>query len=134
VRQRMRAFLPLDPAGSALAFVTYFGGNSDPASNLQTDAGAIGLDHSGNVWVAGITSSPGFPAPSDRGGAYAVKFNPSGTAITHSQRTGSCFPRDLFANGQAENVYILANIEGDPGLHPMRCSLHLVAPWAGRRA
>ena len=109
------AFLAkLDPAGSALAFVTYFGGNSDPASNLQTDAGAIGLDHSGNVWVAGITSSPGFPAPSDRGGAYAVKFNPSGTAITHSQLYGAAvFPEISLQMDQAENVYILANIEGD---------------------
>ncbi len=46
--------------GSALAFSTYFGGSGGSVSYPESGQG-IALDPQGNIYVAGMTSSPNFP-------------------------------------------------------------------------
>ncbi|HVG18607.1 MAG TPA: hypothetical protein VNI02_06105, partial [Blastocatellia bacterium] len=96
-----------DPTGGQLVFATYLGGSrSDPANPTQgyEEAWAVGLDPSGNIIVAGNTSSLNFPTTP---GAYdtiaspysdanfnsmqdgfVARLNPAGTALTYSTYLG----------------------------------------------
>jgi len=79
----------LNPAGSALVYSTYLGGNGGDG------AGKIALDLYGNAYVAGSTSSPDFPTvepysgtlngPSD---AFVTAFAASGNALVFSTFLG----------------------------------------------
>lgn len=78
----------LNPAGSALVFSTYLGGNND-------DRGAgIAVDSSGNSYVTGHTSSPNFPTKNPiqatlrSGDAFVAKLNATGSALTYSTYLG----------------------------------------------
>jgi hypothetical protein len=81
----------LNPTGSALVYSTYLGGNS------YDDGTGIGVDASGNAYVAGSTSSTNFPTTPGTfqttygGGSYDVyvaKLNPAGSALTYSTYLG----------------------------------------------
>jgi Beta-propeller repeat len=79
----------LNPAGTAVIFSTYLGGN-------ESDHGsAIVMDVSGNAYVAGSTSSLNFPIAnplrSSLGGdvdAFVTKLNSSGTTLWYSTYLG----------------------------------------------
>lgn len=80
----------LNPSGSALAFSTYLGGSGDDR------AYGVGLDTSGNVYVAGSTQSANFPTTSGsfqtvlKGSknAFVSKLNPAGTTLVYSTYLG----------------------------------------------
>jgi uncharacterized protein (TIGR03437 family) len=75
--------LKLDPALSKAAYLTYLGGScSDSGSG-------IALDPTGNVWVAGRTSSSDFPlnAPFQEGGGsngFVSQLSPDGSKLLFS--------------------------------------------------
>jgi regulation of enolase protein 1 (concanavalin A-like superfamily) len=72
----------LSPAG-ALVFSTYLGGNG------QDRGATIVIDTSGNVYVAGITSSTNYPTINPLftdGAAFLTKLNAAGSAIVYSTR------------------------------------------------
>jgi hypothetical protein len=85
------AFLAkLNPAGSALMFSTYLGGNND-------DRGAgISVDSSGNSYITGHTSSGNFPTTTNpiqatlqgSGDAFVAKVNATGSTLLYSTYLG----------------------------------------------
>lgn len=79
----------LNPAGSALSYSTYLGGNS-----LDLCAG-IAVDSAGDAYVTGTTSSTNFPlqAPLQNGfpgsfAAFVTEINPTGSAAIYSTLLG----------------------------------------------
>jgi hypothetical protein len=84
----------LSPAGDALVYSTYLGGN-------DTDFGNdIALDTAGNATVVGSTSSTDFPTTPDAtqsghagvSDAYITRFNATGTALVFSTYLGGSAP------------------------------------------
>jgi hypothetical protein len=79
----------LNPAGNALVYSTYLGGNGG-------DGGyGIAADSAGNAYVTGYTGSTDFPIanplqPSYGGGqdAFVAKLNPAGSALVYSTYLG----------------------------------------------
>src|SRR5262245_12937163 len=79
----------LNPAGSALVYSTYLGGQGfDSAGGLAVDAG-------GNAYIAGGAGSVDFPTTpgafdtvSDGNDAFLTKLNPSGSAAVYSTVLG----------------------------------------------
>src|SRR5215213_5779211 len=77
----------LNPAGSALVYSTFLGGN-------DTDLGfGIAVDTSGSAYVTGRTGSPNFPttfgAPHNGNfDVFVTKLNPSGSALVYSTLFG----------------------------------------------
>lgn len=80
----------LNPAGTALAYSTYLGGN-------QVDIGnGIAVDGDGNAYVTGQTSSGNFPttagafqtALKSGSNAFVTKLNTAGTALDYSSYLG----------------------------------------------
>jgi uncharacterized protein (TIGR03437 family) len=101
----------LNPSGSTLTYSTYLGGSgSDSAHGLAVDG-------SGNVYVAGGTTSPDFPVtpgafqttnPSAGGTAFVTALNPAGSALIYSTYlggSGSESASGLALDGSG-NVYI----------------------------
>ena len=79
----------INPAGSALAYSTYLGGNSDD------DGFGIAVDSLGNAPVTRYTYSLDFPTLNPlqarlggRDDAFLVKLNPSGSALLYSTNLG----------------------------------------------
>ncbi|HSQ64282.1 MAG TPA: SBBP repeat-containing protein [Polyangiaceae bacterium] len=79
----------LTAAGTGLAYSTYLGGSSTDAAH------AIGIDGSGNVYIAGSTQSTNFPtaspiSSSNTGGvdAFVTKVNAAGSALVYSTYLG----------------------------------------------
>jgi hypothetical protein len=76
-----------NPSGSALVYSTFFGIES---------AGGVAVDHLGNAYISGFTSSPDFPTlnapqPTFGGGsldAFVAEINPSGNALVYSTFLG----------------------------------------------
>jgi hypothetical protein len=102
----------LNPAGSApLVYSTYLGGNGSESAN------GIGVDSSGNAYVAGSTSSTNFPTTlgafqTTSGGfidAFVTKLNPTGSApvvySTYLGGSGSDYGRGI-AVSSAGNAYV----------------------------
>jgi hypothetical protein len=95
----MDAFIfSITPTGSLLSFSSYFGGNSSDSAN------AIALNGSGNIWIAGQTTSTNLPvlAPYQavgysEGNGFIVRLNqpvitnqaPTVTSVTPSSGSGS---------------------------------------------
>lgn len=83
--------LKLNPAGSALVYATYLGGNSPQDVTQPT---AIAVDTSGNAYVTGIApadfpiTAGAFQAASP-GGAFVTKLNATGTGLIYSTFLGS---------------------------------------------
>lgn len=79
----------LDPSGSALVYSTYLGGRG-----FETASAALAIDSEGNAYVGGSTNSSDFPAVTGAyrrdpaGGAFVVKLNASGSALTYSNIFG----------------------------------------------
>ena len=85
----------LNPAGSALVYSTYLGGNN-------TDYGhGIAVNSSGSAYVTGMTESTNFPTANPfqasnastniangGGNAFVTKFNASGSALVYSTYLG----------------------------------------------
>lgn len=80
----------LDPSGSTIVYLTYFGGSGTDGAR------AIAVDSAGSAYVAGVTNSPDFPITSGAAGgrnagledAFIVKLDPSG-AVLYSTMLGS---------------------------------------------
>lgn len=87
----------INPAGSALVYSTFIGGNvnGDVFGNISSQANGIAVDSSGNAYITGFTSSQGFPVtpgvfqPFNRGGNDAfisklgMSFNISGQVLNN---------------------------------------------------
>ncbi len=80
----------IDPV---MVFSSYLGGSDTDST------GAIALDSTGNVYVAGTTISPNFPTASPRQGtlaggfdAFVTKFNATGSALVYSTYLGGGGP------------------------------------------
>jgi len=74
--------LKLKQDGSGLSWATYLGGkNAD-------SAGAIALDGSGNVWMAGTTASPEFPNAQgwSQGSDFLVGVKAGGSSLVYAAR------------------------------------------------
>ena len=82
----------MDPAGHALMYATYLGGNgnSDVATSIVVDAG-------GNAYATGRTNSSNFPTTLNAykttsgggaGDAFVTKLDPSGSALLYSTYLG----------------------------------------------
>jgi hypothetical protein len=97
-----------DPTGGQLVFATYLGGSrSDPSNPTQgyEEAWGVGLDPSGNIIVAGHTTSLNFPTTpgaydttaspytdpnfNSMQDAFVARLNPAGTALTYSTYLGA---------------------------------------------
>jgi hypothetical protein len=79
----------LNPSGSALVFSTYLGGRWVDGGN------GLAVDDAGNVYLAGVTSSPDFPVvnaiqPNWVGGedCFVAQLDPSGTQLVYSTYLG----------------------------------------------
>jgi uncharacterized repeat protein (TIGR01451 family) len=91
--------LKLNPAGNALVYATYLGGNGDDISN------AIAVDSGGNAYIAGQTGSGSFPRTggvlqdAKDGGldAFIAKLNSTGTALVYSTYLGGNATDQIFA-------------------------------------
>jgi len=81
----------LNPAGSALVYSTYLGGNGS-----NEFAFGIAVDSEGNAFVSGATDSTNFPTTAGAfqttlGGAtdaFVTKLNPTGSALVYSTYLG----------------------------------------------
>ena len=96
----------LNPAGSALEYSTYLGGNgpstcySEAVGSQADHATGIAIDTDGDAYVTGCTSSTNFPVTKSAfekscGGcavsyasAFAAKLNPTGTELVYSTFLG----------------------------------------------
>jgi len=79
----------LNASGTALTYSTYLGGSGEDNGN------SIAIDSTGDVYVAGGTSSTDFPttnpmqaANNGYSNAFVAKLNPSGTSLTSSTYLG----------------------------------------------
>jgi Beta-propeller repeat len=99
----------LNPAGSALVYSTYLGGNGGESG------GGIAIDTAGNAYVAGTTQSANFPTTAGAfqttfGGtsdAFVAKLNLTGSALVYST-----YLRDGRANAIAVDVNGNAYVTG----------------------
>ena len=96
----------LNPAGSALDYSTYLGGNGPSTCYTESvgaqgdQAKAIAIDSAGDAYVTGCTSSANFPVSKTAleksclgceagyASAYAAKLNPTGTELLYSTFLG----------------------------------------------
>ena len=114
--------LVIDPV---LQFATFFGGQ------IRESASAIALDPQGNIYVAGLSSSPDFPrtpgAYQNRliGGAdvFILKLNPTGTTVLYATQVGGADEEfgislavDRFGNAFVAGSTRSANFPTTPGV------------------
>jgi hypothetical protein len=80
----------LNPAGTALVYSTYLGGDN----TFSDDAFGIAVDGSGSAYVTGTTNSTNFPTVDALQGdqasfdAFVTKLNPAGDALDYSTYYG----------------------------------------------
>ncbi len=98
----------LNPSGTAMVWATFLGGTA--AEQGQS----IAVDPSGNVWIAGTTSSADFPVTSGspQGGEFLVEFNATGSALSY----GSRFPVNTVAASIALDTNGVLHAAGATGL------------------
>jgi hypothetical protein len=122
----------LNPAGSALVYSTYLGGDRYDEGN------SIAVDPSGNAYVTGVTYSTNFPtaAPfqSTCGGcstyadAFVAKLNAIGSALVYSTYLGGSGVDYGFgiAVDSSGNAYVTGETSSSdfPVAHPLQPSAH----------
>jgi hypothetical protein len=129
----------LNPAGTALAYATFLGGSD------YDDGYGITVDGSGAAYVTGDTHSSDFPVTPgafdttyngggfDRGDAFVVKLNPSGSALSYATFLGGS--RQDYGAGIAVDSSGAAYVTGEtvsddfpatPGAFDTTCSS---PPW-----
>ncbi|HEU0005710.1 MAG TPA: SBBP repeat-containing protein, partial [Terriglobia bacterium] len=87
-----------NPAGSALLYSTYLGGDADDV------AYGIAVDALGSAYVAGITQSSNFPTANPMQSSYeggtdvfVTKLTPAGSTLAYSTYLGAGFFEDCFS-------------------------------------
>lgn len=108
----------LNPAGGALEYGTYLGGNGGDEGR------ALAVDKAGNTYVAGQTFSADFPAtpgafdssfnggPFGGGDAFAVKLNAEGSALVFSSFLGGSSGNDSaggIAVDETGNAFVIGS-------------------------
>jgi hypothetical protein len=100
----------LNPAGNALEYSTYLGGNGGGTSGI-----AIAINASGNAYVTGVTTAlfpitPGAFDPTRAGTdeGFVTKLNPTGTALEFSTYLGGEFDDqgNAIAVDSSGNAYV----------------------------
>jgi len=134
----------LNPAGSALVYSTYLGGNDFESAR------SIAVDNAGNVYLTGDTDSTNFPVvnalhPALRGlaDAFVAKLNSAGSALVYSTYLGG----DILDFGSsiaidsAGNAYVTGSttshnfpttnpIQANRSGHPLFRSTNSAGNWA----
>ncbi len=104
----------INPTGTAIEYSTYIGGA------LQDQANAIAVDSSGNVFIAGFTSSTDFPtvspiSASNSGAtdAFITKIDSTGSALVYSTYLGGTTDDSVnsIAIDSAGNAFITGNTD-----------------------
>jgi hypothetical protein len=98
----------LNASGSALVYSTFLGGSSEDLAR------SVAVDASGNVYVAGSTSSTNYPTTAGAfqtgipagGGGFVTKLNPSGSALVYSTFLGGGVGAYAVAVDASGNVYV----------------------------
>jgi hypothetical protein len=91
----------LNPAGSALIYSTYLGGNANENTvSSITSTNPIALDTSGNAYVTGYTSSTNFPAASAIQPVFAGGQDAFVTRISDSTGGNQIDTTDFFVHQQ----------------------------------
>jgi hypothetical protein len=109
----------LTPDGSALAYSTFFGG----------DTKAIAVDAAGSAYVTGSTSSTDFPSTAyfgpPGGGAFLTKLDPTGSSLVYSTIIGGCGANGIAVDG-AGNAYITGSTSSPdfPTVNPLQPGLN----------
>lgn len=108
--------LKLNPSGTALVWATYLGGTGIDAAN------SIAVDASGQVWIAGTTSSSGFPNAQgwSLGSDFVTGFDAAGAKLIYSAR----YPNGAASQAVAVDTAGMLHIAGPAG------SVSTVAPEA----
>jgi hypothetical protein len=111
----------LNPAGTALVYSTYLGGNRDEGFFFH-DMGDIAVDRSGYAYITGYTESANFPTlnaiQTVRRGvvdAYVTKLSPDGASFVYSTYLGG-YPGDRgshIAADVAGNAYVVGFTAAD---------------------
>jgi hypothetical protein len=124
----------INPAGTALVYSTYLGGNGDD------EGSAIALDSAGNAYIAGSTASTNFPLANafqstyggdgefEFGDVFVTKINPAGTALVYSTYlggAGSDYGRAI-AVGSSGEAYITGSVTSTnfPIANPIQATNH----------
>jgi hypothetical protein len=109
----------LNAQGTALVFSSYIGGNAGDLGQ------GVAIDTSGNIYVAGITSSSDFPTTggsfqstytaSSEGNSFITKLNPTGSELSYSTYLAGSQAAGVAVNA-AGNAFVtgLAGISGFP--------------------
>jgi hypothetical protein len=93
----------LNPAGSALVYSTFLGGNDG--------GGAIAVDSASNAYVVGYGNLP-LQSPFEvKGGGFLSKLNPAGNSLLYSTQLGGIFGLDS-ATGIAVDSFGNAYVAG----------------------
>jgi len=100
--------LKLKPDGSGVSWATYLGGNS------VDSATSIALDASGNVWLAGTTSSQDFPNAQgwSQGGDFLAELSATGSTLAYAAR----YPTGTVAQSLALDASGLIHAAGGAGI------------------
>ena len=106
--------MKLNPAGTALAYLTYLGGRGSES------AGKIAVNGAGNAYLTGVSSSTNFPTTAgafDRsyngggGDAFVAKLNAAGTALAYSTYLGGSRSDSggAVAVGKSGSAYVMGS-------------------------
>ncbi len=106
----------LNPAGTALVYSTYLGGDMS-----FDEAFGIAVDSAGAAYVAGRTNSTNFPTQDELQtnqpffDAFAAKLEPSGSALAYSTYLGGAFTDEGFAVAvdSAGSAYVTGMTDSD---------------------
>ena len=118
----------LNPSGSGLVYSTFLGGSKSDNPEYQTigqdQVKSIGLDSSGNAWIAGITYSTDFPttpnavqttnpaASQETFANFLTKLNSTGSALDYSTYLGLASSSPSVAVDGSGNAYIAGDSLG----------------------